>query len=79
VEAWLTAAVFDNGHALLNQLECNLELERQLKALPKPQRIKKSTRDYRARQQTITQSWHVVRQRCSQAERFSLELGAVAV
>jgi hypothetical protein len=45
VEAWLTAATFDNGHALQNGLECNLNVEAQLKALPVAQRIKKTSRD----------------------------------
>ena len=79
IEAWLTAAVFDNGHALLNNLECNLNLERQLKTLPKAQRIKKTRREYPVRAHNVTQSWATVRQRCSQAERFSKELKAVMI
>lgn len=79
VEAWLTAATFDNGHALQNGLECNLNVESQLKALPVAQRIKKTSRDYRARERTIAEAWSVVRQRCTQAERFSTDVAAVAV
>lgn len=79
VEAWLTAAVFDGGHALQNGLECNLNVESQLKALPVAQRIKKSPRDYRARERNIAEAWSVVRQRCSQAEQFSRDVAAVAV
>lgn len=79
VEAWLTAATVDNGHALQNGLECNLNVEAQLKALPMAQRIKKTSRDYRVRERTITEAWSVVRQRCTQAERFSTEVAAVAV
>jgi hypothetical protein len=79
VEAWLTAATFDNGHALLNGLECNLSVEAQLKALPVAQRIKKTSRDYRARERTIAEAWPAVRQRCTQAERFSIEVAAVAL
>jgi hypothetical protein len=78
VEAWLTAATFDDGHALQNGLECNLNVESQLKALPVPQRIKKTSRDYRARERTIAEAWPVVRQRCTQAERFSTDVAAVA-
>lgn len=79
VEAWLTAAAFDNGHPLQNGLECNLNVEAQLMALPVAQRIKKSSRDYRARERTIAEAWSVVRQRCTQAERFSTEVAAVTV
>lgn len=78
VEAWLTAATFDNGHALQNGLECNLNVESQLKALPVAQRIKKTSRDYRARERTIAEAWSVVRQRCTQADRFSTDVAAVA-
>lgn len=79
VEAWLTAAVFGGGHTLLDRIECNLNLGAQLKALPKSQRIKKSTIDYRLRQHKVMQSWSIVRQRCSEAERFSVEIKAVLV
>jgi len=79
VEAWLTAATFDNGHALHNGLECNLNVEAQLKALPVALRIKKTSRDYRARERTIVEAWSAVRQRCTQAERFSIEIAAVAL
>ncbi len=79
VEAWLTAATFDEGHALQNGLECNLNLAARLNALPVAQRIKKTSRDYRAREQTVTAAWSLVRQRCTQAERFSTEVAAVAV
>jgi len=79
VEAWLTAATFDNGHALQNGLECNLNVEAQLKALPIAQRIKKTSRDYRTHERTIAEAWSVVRQRCTQAERFSTEVAAVGI
>lgn len=79
VEAWLTAATFDNGHALQDGLECNPNVEARLRALPVAQRIKKTPRDYRARERTIVEEWSVVRQRCTQAERFSTEIAAVAV
>lgn len=77
VEAWLTAAKFDGGHALQNGLECNLNVEAQLKALPVAQRIKKNSRDYRSYERIIAEAWPAVRQRCTQAERFSTEVAAV--
>jgi hypothetical protein len=78
-EAWLVAALFNQGHPLLNNLECNSNLEEQLKALPKAQRVKKTTREYRSREKQITMAWSTVRQRCSQAERFSTEVSTVAL
>lgn len=76
VEAWLAAAVLDAGHALQKDLECNLNVEARLKALPVAQRIKKTLRDYRDRERTITEAWATVRNRCTQAERFSVDVVA---
>lgn len=76
VEAWIVAATFDDG-PLLNNLECNSSVEAQLRVLPVARRLKKATNAYRAKEREITRSWSVVRQRCTQAERFSLELAAV--
>jgi hypothetical protein len=77
VEAWLAAATFDGSHALQHGLECNLNIEAQLRALPIAQRIKKTSRDYRVREQTITAAWSAVRQRCTQADRFSRDIEGV--
>lgn len=79
VEAWLTAAILDNDQALLNGLECNLNVEARLAALPMRQRIRKSAREYQARAATIRAAWAVVRQRCTHAEQFSVDVAAVAV
>lgn len=79
IDAWLVAGVFDDGHALLQGLECNLNVAGQLAALPRAQRIKKTTRDYRAHETRITARWSLVRQRCTQADRFSIDVGAVAM
>lgn len=78
IEAWLVSAVFDEGHKLLNEVECNLNLEAQLSALSKAERIKKTSRDYRGCAQKVTDSWAQVRRRCSQAERFSDEAASAA-
>jgi hypothetical protein len=78
IEAWLTAATFESTHPLHNDLECNLHLEARLKSLPLAQRIKKTRRDYLAREKTVSAGWSVVRQRCTQAERFSLEVAAAS-
>jgi len=77
IDAWLAAATLDHGHALLAGLECNLNLDRQLAALPNAQRIKKTRREYLAHEKTITVAWPVVRQRCTQADRFSTDIAAV--
>lgn len=78
IDAWLATATFDETHALLVGLECNPNLERQLAALPLGQRIKKTMREYRARESAITSAWPMVQQRCSQAARFSTEVAAVS-
>ena len=79
VEAWLAAALFDNGHELLTGLECNRHLEARLRTLPMAQRIKKAAREYRARAAAVTANWDIVRRRCAQAERFSIEVAAVPI
>jgi hypothetical protein len=79
IDAWLASAVLDADHRLLGGLECNLNLEAQLGALPLSDRVRKTTREYRARERQISDAWSVVRQRCSQAERFSNEVAAVTV
>lgn len=77
IDAWLVSAVFGEGHALLIGLECNLNLEARLRALPKTERVKKTRRGYRAHEKAITERWDAARSRCSQAERFSNEVLAV--
>jgi len=77
IDAWLVSALFDDGHPLLNGIECNLNLEAQLRARPKGERVQKKQREYRAHESKITGAWAVVRNRCSQAERFSVEVAAV--
>jgi len=77
VEAWLAAATFDGSHALQHGLECNLNIEAQLRALPIAQRIKKTSRDDRVREQPITAACSAVRQRCTQADRFSRDIEGV--
>ena len=79
IDAWLTAAVFPVGHKLLTNLECNLNVAKQLENLPRAEKIKKTQRDYRARESAVTSTWPTVRQRCTQAERFSTEVAAVVV
>lgn len=77
-DAWLVAALFDDGHRLLKALECNLKLEAQLGALPKGERLRKTSQVYRAHQKKLEDAWNSVRHQCTQAERFSKEV-AVAL
>ncbi len=77
IDAWLAGAILPDGHARLEGLECNLSLEAQLATLPKAERVKKTTRAYRDCETKIVRAWSIVRQRCSQAERFSCEVSAV--
>lgn len=77
IESWLVAAAFDDGHTLLIDLECNRNVEGQLRAQPTARRIRKTVPQYRAYAKAVTDAWSVVRQRCTQAERFSTEIEAV--
>jgi hypothetical protein len=71
--------VLDDGHILLGDLECNLNVETRLGVLPVAERIRKTTREYRARAARVTAAWNTVRQRCTQADRFSTDVAAVAL
>lgn len=79
IDAWLAAAALSNGHALLTGIECNFNVEAQLAALPMAQRIKKTRREYLSHGGSVTERWPVVRANCTQAERFSTDVAAVAV
>ncbi len=79
IDAWLAAAALNNGHALLCGIECNFNVEAQLAALPMAQRIKKTRREYLSHVGSVTARWPVVRANCTQAERFSTDVAAVAV
>lgn len=77
-DAWLAASLLEDSHSLLRELECRSGLDTQLANLPKQGRVKKSERAYRAHEQTVTTAWRKVRDRCSQAERFSTDVLAVS-
>ncbi|MBT9555871.1 MAG: hypothetical protein IV100_07580 [Myxococcales bacterium] len=74
IDAWLVAAVLPDGHKLLTNLECKLNVASQAESLPKGQRIRKAVKCYRDYAPTITAEWSVVRARCTQAERFSTDV-----
>ncbi len=77
-EAWLAAAVLTAGHAMLEGLECNLNLETALSQLPKPQRLKKALRDYRQRAVSIVAQWKQVKSHCTQAGLFEQRTQLIA-
>ena len=76
-DAWLAAAVLGPSHQAIRSIECHTNVAGQLAALPKQQRIKKSVAGYRAHSDAVTGAWQQVRSRCTQAERFSIEVAAV--
>jgi hypothetical protein len=77
-EAWLAASVFPDNRALLADIECALDLESRLAQLPKPQRIRKSKREYLPHAAVVTARWNDVRRICSQADVFHREMDALA-
>lgn len=74
---WLATAYLPAGHNLIaTEPECH-DIEGQLGRLPKPLRVKKSTREYRSKAQTLTNNWENVKQICSQALRFEQRVRAL--
>ncbi len=74
---WLAAAYLPANHPLLaNEPECN-DIEGQLAILTKALRVKKSTREYRLKAQTLSNNWDNVKQLCSQALRFEQSVQAL--
>jgi hypothetical protein len=76
IDARLASAVLVHGHKLLDGIERNLNLEAQLVAPPEPERLKKTQRGYRTHETRVIDAWADVRQRCTQAERFSVDVAA---
>ncbi|MCB1919321.1 MAG: hypothetical protein KDJ28_04990 [Candidatus Competibacteraceae bacterium] len=73
-ETWLAAAVFPNHQNLPQDIECTMSMDHWFTQLPKTQRIKKSRREYRPHAATITANWGGVRQLCSQADIFHINI-----
>ena len=78
--AWLAAAILPNDHSLLPGLECNLNIEVSLAQQPLSYRIRKGRRqDVQAAAPQVTRNWQQVKQRCTRAAAFEIEIrGAVA-
>jgi hypothetical protein len=65
---WLAAVILPSTE--LSNIECNRMLESQLAQLPKKQRIKKTTREYRMYAPRITEQWSQIKHVCTQAKNF---------
>ena len=75
IDTWVLAAVCpENRMVSRNDWECNLDPSAQLGTLPKALRFKKNVRDYRSRQNIVTENWHAVAARLSEASRFESDL-----
>lgn len=78
LEAWVLAAIYPQDAAVTNgNLECRATPANLLQAKPVNERLvrsgKKVRERYEARQADVTTAWPLVRQVCSEAERFSAE------
>jgi len=77
-EAWLATAVFPSDQGLLADIECAMDMENRLVQLPKQQRIRKTSREYKSHAATMTSRWNGVRQLCSRANAFHHDVDAIA-
>ena len=75
IEAWVLAALCPNNNVVRQgNWECNLEPVSQLATLPKNIRFGKNIRDYRDRQDRISNEWNRVASRLSEAARFEADI-----
>lgn len=73
---WLAAAVLSHSHDLLASAECDVRVERGLEILPKDQRIRKTTSNYRKFAPSVTRNWDSVKALCRRAESFEVNVRA---
>ena len=83
LETWVLVALFpQNRFSRSANLECRANPDAQLQAQPLAERLiragKKDIAKYRERSANMAEAWPDVRQRCSEAERFSIEFRAAA-
>ena len=75
IDTWVLAAVCPkNREVRKDGWECNLNPTGQLGTLPKSVRFRKNVGDYRDRQHIVTEYWHAVSGRLSEAARFQADL-----
>ena len=73
--AWQAAARLPEGHALLDALECNVDIEAGLQQLPKALKVDKRKRESRLRAaDAVRNHWSQVAARCSRARRFEQDV-----
>lgn len=82
IESWVLSALYPRDPVAVSaNLECHASPHLQLQAKPLSGRLvsggKKIPRMYRERAKEICVAWSEVRMRCTEAERFSNEFGAV--
>lgn len=74
MEAWLIAAVLPHNKVVMSgNWECHSNPEGQLRTLPKNQKFRKHTRDYRAKRNQLTGGWQNVSNKLTEAARFQNE------
>ena len=74
MEAWVIAAVWPTNPLIARGYwECHSNPERQLTNLPRNQRFGKHTRDYRTKQNELTEGWQNVSNTLTEAARFQNE------
>jgi hypothetical protein len=81
IETWVLVALFPNNRFSQGaNVECHPKVESQLQGQPLPQRLirggKKEIQKYQERALDIAAAWPRVRERCTEAERFSIEFQA---
>ena len=75
IDTWVLAAVCpENREVRRDDWECNLNPAGQLSALPKAVRFGKNVVDYRNRRDIVSENWHAVVARLSEAARFEADL-----
>jgi hypothetical protein len=78
IEAWLAAALLPGERALLDNIECDMNVEGVLARLPIAKRVRKNGREYRAQAAAVTAAWgSSVRRLCMSAADFEHRVMAV--
>jgi hypothetical protein len=78
IETWVLVGLFPgNGQAKKSNIECRWGLEVQLRKHGLMKGAKKFIDEYRANEKGIQDAWPSVREKCSEAERFSTDFLAL--
>lgn len=76
-DAWVAAATLPADHALLEALECRVDIGTRLRHLPLAYRFRKSRPDVLLAAPQVTANWAEVAERCSRARQFANDTLAV--